>query len=120
MKVYTNKRQLLPEPGRVTTRGGTERASKGASEAKERWKLWSWGKLAPGPIPLSFSLFSLYLSLFTCALGDGPCLLWYITRGNAACRYGSPAKAGRPETAWEETIVPSVEERVTGIVCENL
>jgi acyl carrier protein len=47
--------------------------------------------------------------------------LWYITPSGAGLliKVGSPLAAGL-FPLWEEIIVPSVEERVIEIVCENL
>jgi acyl carrier protein len=47
--------------------------------------------------------------------------LWYITQGGGGLnRLSAPPREVRPEPLWEERIVPSTEERVIEIVCENL
>src|SRR5438132_10896806 len=51
-----------------------------------------------------------------------PCAgaLWYITRGGGGLANGGADVGGRQEPRWEGPIVPSTEERVIEIVCENL
>jgi acyl carrier protein len=46
--------------------------------------------------------------------------LWYITRSVLGKGSRIAAYAGRPVAAREDHTVPSVEERVIEIVCENL
>ena len=48
-------------------------------------------------------------------------VLWYINQGGDGPDRGQPPSfAGRREPLWEGPIVPSTEERVIEIVCENL
>jgi acyl carrier protein len=48
-------------------------------------------------------------------------VLWYINQGGDGVLLGQPPPfAGRLEPLWEGSIVPSTEERVIEIVCENL